>query len=55
MPSFSPLFSTDWLARYENHKKWQASRSSEGHTYGVESRLMLLACVEDADLWLAKV
>lgn len=24
------------------------------HTYGVESRLMLLACVDDADLWFVK-
>lgn len=28
-------------------------RSGEG-TYGVESRLMLLACVDGADLWLVK-
>lgn len=27
---------------------------NDERTYGVESRLMLLACVDEADLWLVK-
>lgn len=36
--------------RIQRKKGKNASVSSRGDTYGVESKLMLLACVDDADL-----